>query len=184
MTAPGAAVGDLAVPVPDGQASPDAPAEQTSGDGPGIGRESLAALSSCGVFGGAAFLGCFPLVTVAVIVALWWVPVTKLLRWGRPPAIDLLDELVEAEERWATAHDGAWVPASACPVDLPAGEPVAFPGGCGAPWTDLDLPWQTLDCRMAVAPLGGGGLVATAECGDETWQATATRGPHRIEPGE
>jgi hypothetical protein len=67
---------------------------------------------------------------------------------------------------------------------VPGEVPVAFPGDCTQPWTDLDLAWTDLPCRLSVELPESGSFLASAECGEELWQASEGRGPHRVQPGE
>lgn len=149
-----------------------------------LAREALAGASSCGVLGGVAFLGCFPLVVLVVGVALWLVPLRLMMHWGQSPAIDLLDDLAMAQERHLGTH-GSYAPASACPAVVPEDGPVPFPGSCGPPWTDLELDWQELPCRVDLDVPSAGRFEATATCpgqdGQEVWMATESAGPHRVE---
>ena len=166
-----------------GEVGPDEPTPDEPRDKGTMARESLAAVSSCGVFGGMAFLGCFPVFLLASLIALWWVPVQRFMEWGQSPAINLLDDIAMAEERWAGAHDGAFLAAPPCPAELPGDAPAPFPGDCALAWTELDLDRFDLPCRVTVE-LADAGFVATAECpssdGPELWQVDERGKPHRV----
>jgi len=130
----------------------------------------------------AAWLACFPLVILAVTLALWLLP-GALLGPGSSPAVTLLDDVVMAQERQA-GRSGAYIPAPPCPERVP-GEPAPFPGDCPAPWPELALDRTTLPCQVRVEVPAPDRFVATARCPDgAVWTATEAAGPHRASEPE